>query len=150
SGKGIMLNNMMGEDDLHSGGFHAEPPGKRVASMMSPAALLKGDQVKLVFGTGGSKRIRTALTQVLTQLVDFDMDLSEAVMAPRMYWDGDEKIVHIEPGFSEHSMAALTERATVNLWDDLDLYFGGVHSVIPGVAGVGDSRRGGSAIVVKL
>ena len=33
---GIMLNNMMGEDDLHPEGVDASPPGERVASMMSP------------------------------------------------------------------------------------------------------------------
>jgi len=29
-GTGIMLNNMMGEDDLHPEGFHSSPPGIRV------------------------------------------------------------------------------------------------------------------------
>ena len=37
---GIMLNNMMGEDDLHPDGFHTDPPGERVASMMSPSLLM--------------------------------------------------------------------------------------------------------------
>src|SRR5207248_1636492 len=32
-GTGIVLNNMLGEDDLHPDGFHAGPPGERVASM---------------------------------------------------------------------------------------------------------------------
>ncbi len=149
-GTGIMLNNMMGEDDLHPAGFHAEPPGQRVGSMMSPSALLHDDEVKLVFGSGGSKRIRTALTQVLTQIIDFNRSLSEAVVAPRMYWDGDEEILQIEPGFSEQGMKALKDRATINIWDDLDLYFGGVHAVIPGVGGVGDPRRGGATVVVDL
>jgi gamma-glutamyltranspeptidase/glutathione hydrolase len=61
---GIMLNNMMGEDDLHPDGFHAEAPGQRVASMMSPCLLLRDGRVRLVVGSGGSKRIRTALLQV--------------------------------------------------------------------------------------
>ncbi len=147
---GIMLNNMMGEDDLHPGGFHAEPPGQRVGSMMSPSALLYDNEVKLVFGSGGSKRIRTALSQVLTQVVDFKRDLSEAVLAPRMYWDGDEEILQVEPGFREQAIQALQEQVQVNLWGAPDLYFGGVHAVIPGVGGVGDARRGGSVAVVEL
>ena len=36
-GTGVMLNNMMGEDDLHPNGFHSSPPGERVGSMMSPS-----------------------------------------------------------------------------------------------------------------
>jgi gamma-glutamyltranspeptidase/glutathione hydrolase len=149
-GTGIMLNNMMGEDDLHPGGFHAEPPGQRVGSMMSPSALLHDNEVKLVFGSGGSKRIRTALSQVLTQVIDFKKDLSEAVLAPRMYWDGDEEILQIEPGFSEQAVQALQEQVQVNLWDKPDLYFGGVHAVMPGIGGIGDPRRGGSVAVVEL
>jgi gamma-glutamyltranspeptidase/glutathione hydrolase len=149
-GTGIMLNNMMGEDDLHPEGFHAEPPGQRVGSMMSPSALLHGDEVKLVFGSGGSKRIRTALSQVLTQLVDFKRDLSEAVLAPRMYWDGDEEILQVEPGFSAEALQELRKQVKINLWQEPDLYFGGVHAVQPGIGGVGDPRRGGSVQVVEL
>jgi hypothetical protein len=32
----------------------------------------------------------------------------------------------------------------INLWQSKDVFFGGVHSVIPGKCGAGDSRRGGS------
>ncbi len=149
-GTGIMLNNMMGEDDLHPGGFHAEPPGQRVGSMMSPSVLLHNDEVKLVFGSGGSKRIRTALSQVLTQLVDFKKDLPEAVLAPRMYWDGAEEILQVEPGFAPEALQGLHDLVKVNLWEKPDLYFGGVHAVMPGIDGVGDPRRGGSVQVVEL
>lgn len=147
-GTGIMLNNMMGEDDLHLNGFHFAPPGERVGSMMSPSALLRDSELKLVFGSGGSKRIRPALTQVLTQLVDFNRDLGAAVHAPRMHWDGE--VLQLEPGFEEQAVAALADRVPINIWDDQNVYFGGVHSVIPGFAGVGDPRRGGSVAVVEL
>ncbi|MCI5158253.1 MAG: gamma-glutamyltransferase [Candidatus Electrothrix sp. AUS1_2] len=149
-GTGIMLNNMMGEDDLHPEGFHAEPPGQRVDSMMSPSALLHENEVKLVFGSGGSKRIRTALSQVLTQLVDFKRDLSEAIHAPRLHWDDDGGVLQIEPGFAAQAVAAVREHVPVTLWDDLNVYFGGVHAVMPGAGGVGDPRRGGTVAVVEL
>ncbi|RUM33794.1 MAG: gamma-glutamyltransferase [Desulfobulbus sp.] len=147
-GTGIMLNNMMGEDDLHPDGFHSAPAGQRVGSMMSPSALLKDNEVKLVFGSGGSKRIRPALTQVLTQLVDFKRDLQTAVDAPRLHWDGE--IMQIEPGFADETVAAIADRVPVNVWDDQNVYFGGVHSVIPGKKGTGDPRRGGSTVMVEL
>ncbi len=146
-GTGIMLNNMMGEDDLHPEGFHADPPGERVASMMSPSALLHDEEVKLVLGSGGSKRIRTAITQVLTQFIDFKRDLSSSVHAPRLHWDGD--VIQMEPGFPAESIKALASRLPVNIWDEKSVYFGGVHSVVPGVGGVGDPRRGGSVMVVS-
>ncbi len=143
-GTGIMLNNMMGEDDLHPKGFHASPPGQRVCSMMSPSLLVSGDQVKLVIGSGGSKRIRTAITQVLDQVVDFGRGLEQAVSAPRMYLD--EECLQIEPGFAREALESLDTQ--LNIWSVLDVYFGGVHAVIPGCEGAGDPRRGGYVIEV--
>jgi len=145
-GTGIMLNNMMGEDDLHPGGFHSSPAGIRVGSMMSPSLLVKDGVVRLVIGSGGSKRIRTAISQVLNQVVDFNRDLGEAVDAPRLYWDGS--VVQVEPGFSEEALDLLRGHAPLNLWNQCDVYFGGVHAVVPGNTGAGDPRRGGAVEVV--
>ncbi len=150
-GSGVMLNNMMGEDDLHPNGFHSSPPGERVFSMMSPSLLLQGDHVQLVIGSGGSKRIRTAVSQVLHQVVVFNRSLQQAVDAPRLYLDGD--CLQVEPGFAESAMAALKNRLSannmsVNSWRQKDVYFGGVHAVIPGLEGAGDPRRGGAVVTV--
>lgn len=145
-GTGVMLNNMMGEDDLHPQGFHASQPGVRVASMMSPSLLLESDRVRLVVGSGGSKRIRTALLQVVSNVADFGMDVLEAVESPRLHWDGSH--VQVEPGFEEETLAALSRRWAVNPWPVRDIYFGGVHAVSPEGKGAGDSRRGGHAAVI--
>ncbi len=145
-GTGVMLNNMMGEDDLHPDGFHASPAGLRVGSMMSPSLLVKDDVVKLVIGSGGSKRIRTAINQVVTQVIDFDKHLQEAVDAPRLYWDGE--CVQIEPGFDSDALEGLSGNVKINIWNDIDVFFGGVHAVVPGKEGAGDPRRGGVVIEV--
>ena len=145
-GTGIMLNNMMGEDDLHPDGFHATPPGQRVASMMSPSLLLDDNGVKLVLGSGGSKRIRTAITQVLSNIIDFDHDLQAAINAPRLHWDGSA--LQTEPGFAPDSIAALANQWPVNVWEELEVYFGGVHAVMPGRDGAGDPRRGGHSLIL--
>ncbi len=145
-GTGVMLNNMMGEDDLHPNGFHNGTPGVRVASMMSPSLLFEEGRVRLVIGSGGSKRIRTAISQVLNQVIDFKRTLEEAVSAPRLYWDGEA--VQVEPGFSKRSIELLRDCADVNVWECQDVYFGGVHAVVPGVEGVGDQRRGGAVVSV--
>jgi len=145
-GTGIMLNNMLGEDDLHPEGFHASSPGQRVASMMSPSILLSDDEVRLVLGSGGSKRIRTALLQSISWVVDFGLSVREAVEHPRLHWDGE--CVQVEPELPGALLAALRERADVNEWDCQDVYFGGVHAVIPGREGAGDPRRGGAARTV--
>ncbi len=145
-GTGIMLNNMLGEDDLHPDGFHASPPGERVASMMSPSLLMRGDEVRLVLGSGGSKRIRSALLQVIRLVAGAAVDVVAAVEHPRLHWDG--ACVQIEPGFSDGALTALRQRRPVNPWPAPDVYFGGVHAAVPGEAGAGDPRRAGSAICV--
>jgi gamma-glutamyltranspeptidase/glutathione hydrolase len=96
-----------------------------------------------VVGSGGSKRIRTALLQVITAVVDQGRSLADAVAAPRLHWDGAE--LHAEPGWDDAALAALSERWPVRRWEAADLYFGGVHAVAPGRAAVGDPRRGGAA-----
>ncbi|MEY2421426.1 MAG: gamma-glutamyltranspeptidase / glutathione hydrolase [Acidimicrobiaceae bacterium] len=146
-GTGVLLNNMLGEDDLHPDGFHAGPPGQRVASMMAPTLVLEpaGDVV-LALGSGGSKRIRTAIVQVVTAIVAHRRELAEAVEAPRIHWDGEA--VQVEPGLPAATLEALRARWTINPWPARNLYFGGVHAVQPGKAGAGDSRRGGTARLV--
>jgi gamma-glutamyltranspeptidase/glutathione hydrolase len=46
-------------------------------------------------------------------------------------------------------VAAVKERLPVNIWPKKDVYFGGVHAVIPGVEGAGDPRRGGAVVTVS-
>lgn len=146
-GTGICCNNMLGEDDLHPDGFHAAPPGVRVASMTSPTFVLAPDgQVELALGSGGSKRIRSALLQVLTSVIDHGTDLGPAVLAPRIHWDEDH--LEAEPGLDAAVLAALEASNRVNVWPEPSMYFGGVHAVAPGRTGAGDPRRGGAVRTV--
>jgi len=144
-GTGILLNNMMGEDDLHPGGFFAGTPGERIGSMMSPSLLLREGEVDLVLGSGGSKRIRTALLQVILDRIDFRLPIEVAVSRPRLHWDGLQ--LQAEPGLPARSLRLLEDEFLVNEWPRRDVYFGGVHAVAAGEAGA-DARRGGFATVL--
>jgi len=141
-GTGIMLNNMMGEDDLHPEGFHSSPAGIRVSSMMAPCIALRDGQPLLALGSGGSKRIRTAILQVLINILDFRMDVETAVLAPRLHWDGE--ILQMEPGFSRRVRERIEEAFRVNVWEETNMYFGGVNAIAGG-KGCGDPRRGGDS-----
>jgi len=141
SDTGVLANNIMGETDLHPGGFHRAPAGVRVGSMMAPTILEPDEGPAVALGSGGSERIRSALTQVLVGLLDDRRSLAEAVLAPRLHWDGT--LLQVEPGFDEGALAELERTWAVNRWPAGDLYFGGVNAVATDGDAVGDPRRGG-------
>lgn len=149
-GTGIHLNNMMGEDDLHPGGPEAAVPGQRIRSMMAPS-IVDYDGGSLVLGTGGSERIRSALTRVITLMLGGDADLAGAVEAPRVHVD-NQGVIQVEPGLPLEQVEALRGLGEVSLWPQRHFYFGGVNAVHVSTGGVttahADPRRGGAAIVV--
>lgn len=149
-GTGIMLNNMLGEEDLHPGGFDQWPTNTRITSMMTPTmARLTGNRL-VALGSGGSNRLRTAILQVLVHLIDYNMPLEEAVNAPRLHCEKGH--LALEPGFSPKELAPLlSQRANHKLWDEQNLFFGGTHAVLlgpDGFQGCGDPRRGGVCVRV--
>lgn len=152
AGTGIQLNNVMGESDLHPEGFHVTPPGVRIGSMMAPMLVTTRDGTRLALGSGGSERIRSALTCALVALLDRRASLDGAVRAPRLHWDRTD--LQVEPGLAQDVMAALASRWPVRAWQRRDLYFGGVQAVTRrpdgAVSAAGDDRRGGVGVVLPL
>lgn len=151
-GTGIMLNNMLGEEDLNFGGFHRWRPDTRLASMMSPAVAELPDGTRFALGSGGSNRIRSAVTQVLSNLLDFGMDPEQAVGAPRIHLEGET--LSIEAGYAPETLGALISAVPRHhLWPERNLFFGGVHTVSIRHGGVfdgaGDPRRGGTVAFAR-
>jgi gamma-glutamyltranspeptidase/glutathione hydrolase len=149
-GTGIQLNNVMGEADLHPEGFGATAAGVRIGSMMAPTVVCAADGSRVALGSGGSERIRSALTCTLAALLDGGRPLAEALAAPRLHWDRER--LQVEPGLPADALATLRERLPVHQWPRRDLYFGGVHAVRRTVDGTveaaGDARRAGVGLVV--
>ncbi len=150
-GTGFMFNNMLGEQDLNPGGFHAWKPNERMTSMMTPGILNMNSGNRVVFGSGGSNRIRTAILQVLLNLIDFKMSLRKSIEAPRIHIE--EKQLHVENGFGSGQLKKLKALyPNHKIWSEKSLFFGGAHSVSfgpDGFSGAGDGRRGGVAVVVS-
>lgn len=144
-GTGIMMNNMLGEEDLNPKGFHSLDPGMRMSSMMSPTIVMKGELPEIVLGSGGSKRIRSAILQVILNILDHSMEVEEAVNASRVHFD--DGTLQIEKGVDDNVTVELDARLSeINTWKEKNLYFGGVHSVVDmegKLSGGGDTRRGG-------
>lgn len=145
---GVILNNMLGEEDLNPLGFHAIAPGQRVPSMMAPTVVLREGEVELGLGSAGSNRIRSAILQTIVRAVEQGMGADEAVRAPRLHYE--EGVVQAEPGIDEDALARIEGRGTPVLRRPaINLFFGGVQAVarerVSGVlSGGGDPRRGGS------
>ena len=150
-GTGIMMNNMLGEEDLNPHGFQSWPEGCRMSSMMAPTVAYRADGSIAAFGSGGSNRIRTAILQVLLNMIDFDLSIAEAVEAPRLHVESGH--LDLEGGFALGVAAALQDRdRRVVTWPPHNLFFGGVHAVLRDAQGrfdaAGDPRRGGAAEIV--
>lgn len=150
-GTDVMLNNMLGEQDLNPEGFHNWKPNERVTSMMAPGILTMNGDTKVAFGSGGSNRIRTAILQVLINLVDFGMNLQDAVNAPRIHCEAGR--FNAENGFDVEEINGAAENyPNRKIWKEKTLFFGGAHSVCKspgGFSGAGDIRRGGESEIVS-
>lgn len=101
-GAGFLLNNEMDDFSIKpgvpniyglvGGDANAIEPNKRPLSSMSPTIILKDGKLFMVVGSPGGARIITTVLQVIVNVIDHKMDISEAVSAPRfhMQWLPDE------------------------------------------------------------
>jgi gamma-glutamyltranspeptidase/glutathione hydrolase len=144
-GTGIHLNNMLGEDDLAPAGLGAHDVGERLPSAMAPTVVRDHGAAELVVGSAGSSRIRSALLQVISNVVDRGMSPQQAVDAPRLHVD--EGRAYAEPGID----TAALERAgyPVSRFTAPNLFFGGCQAVrrdlrTGELTGGADGRRGGA------
>ena len=140
-GTGVMLNNMLGEDDLNAQGFFNWREGVRLSSMMSPGVLVSPNGTWLAFGSGGSNRIRSALTQLIVNLCIFGQPVEAAVSSPRLHLEGQK--LSLEPGLD----AAMQTQFEIERWPARNMFFGGTHVVSMSsdgvISGAGDPRRDG-------
>ena len=147
---GVCMNNILGEIDLHPQGFHRLPPMTRLTTMMSPAVVLRRGEPLLAVGSGGSNRLRSAITQVISNVVDYHMPLADAIDAPRVHFEGG--LLQVEGGIPDAVVRELEEAGyQVNHWPGPNMFFGGAHAVAQQdgqLVAAGDRRRGGSVAVV--
>lgn len=147
-GTGVILNNMLGEEDLNPAGFHRIAPGRRVPSMMAPTVVLRDGEIVLALGSAGSNRIRSAILQTVVRTVEQRLPVDVAIEAPRLHFE--QGIVQAEPGIDEEALRRIEAGGLpVARRPAINLFFGGVQAVArdPGtgeLSGGGDPRRGGA------
>ena len=96
--------NMFG---LIQGPANAIGPGKRPLSAMTPTIVLKNDKLFLVLGSPGGPRIITTVANILMGVVDYGMNIQEAVNAPRFHHQWMPDALSLEPGFSPDTVGLL-------------------------------------------
>jgi len=148
-GLGFLLNNEM--DDFASkpgtpnmfglvqGERNAIAPGKRPLSSMTPTILLKDGKLFMTVGAPGGSRISTAVMQVILNVVDFGMNIQDAIDAPRVHHQWMPDRLSIERAISPDTVALLKARGY-----DVDYSPGVVLAQTAAIVSDGGWLQGGS------
>jgi gamma-glutamyltranspeptidase/glutathione hydrolase len=118
-GLGFLLNDEMDDfsaktgvpnsDGLIQGTANAIGPGKRPLSSMTPTIVVHNGKTVMVLGSPGSSKIITTVANVLMGVVDYGMNIQEAVNAPRFHNQWLPDVVNVEKWFSPDTLSALRQ-----------------------------------------
>jgi gamma-glutamyltranspeptidase / glutathione hydrolase len=116
-GLGFLLNDEMDDfsakpgvpnsDGLIQGAANAIGPGKRPLSSMTPTIVVHDGKPLLVLGSPGSSKIITTVANVLMGVLDYGMNIQEAVNAPRFHHQWLPDVLNVEQWFSPDTITAL-------------------------------------------
>jgi gamma-glutamyltranspeptidase/glutathione hydrolase len=116
-GLGFLLNDEMDDfsskpgvpnaDGLIQADVNAIAPGKRPLSSMTPTIVVRDGKTVMVLGSPGSSKIITTVANVLMGVVDYGMNIQEAVNAPRFHHQWMPDVVNVEQWFSPDTVNLL-------------------------------------------
>jgi gamma-glutamyltranspeptidase/glutathione hydrolase len=116
-GLGFLLNDEMDDfsakpgvpnsDGLIQGAANAIGPGKRPLSSMTPTIVVHEGKPFLVLGSPGSSKIITTVANVLMGVIDYGMNIQEAVNAPRFHNQWLPDVLYVEQWFSPDTVSTL-------------------------------------------
>ena len=128
---------------------NAIAPGKRPLSAMAPTIVLKDGKLFMVLGSPGGPRIISTLANILMGVIDYGLDIQQAVNAPRFHhqWEPDQ--IYIEKnGISPDTIKLLQARGhkikTETYWSDGECI--AVDPKTGELLGASDGRNGGKAV----
>jgi gamma-glutamyltranspeptidase/glutathione hydrolase len=152
-GTGIVLNNILKWADRDPASPNVLRPGRKSGTMMSPTQVFRDGSFRLSIGTPGSYGILQTQPQMLLNVLEFDMNVQEAIEAPRVRVYRD-RLVDAEARIDETTRAGLAARGhQVNVLDDWSWVVGGGQGIARDaesgalMAGA-DPRRDGYALAM--
>lgn len=109
-GTGFLLNNSLGNFDWNprptSLGNKIEP-GKRAQSTISPIIIFKDDKPWVATGTPGGGTILATMVQMLSNVIDYKLNIAEAAQRPRIYQAGVDGPLQLEESIPQDLVAGL-------------------------------------------
>jgi gamma-glutamyltranspeptidase/glutathione hydrolase len=156
---GFLLNDEM--DDFTSkpgvpngygliqGEANSIAPGKRPLSAMAPTIVLKNGKLFLVLGSPGGPRIISTVANVLLGVLEYGLDIQQAVNAPRFHHQWEPDVIYVERvGFSPDTLKLLQDRGhkieVQGYWSDGECIE--VDPKTGELLGAPDGRNGGKAV----
>jgi len=116
-GLGFLMNDEMDDfsskpgvpnsDGLLQSDMNAIGPGKRPLSSMTPTIVVRDGKTVMVLGSPGSSKIITTVANVLMGVVDYGMNIQEAVNAPRFHNQWMPDVLNVEQWFSPDTLNLL-------------------------------------------
>jgi len=128
-GTGILLNNEM--KNFSSKGINAVAPGKRMRGTLAPTILLKDGKPYAALGTPGAGRIISTMVLLISDLIDHNMPIQEAIEAPRFYARDTDPSISMEARMPKATMDALVKMGyKLQIMNEYDLFFGGAQGIV--------------------
>jgi gamma-glutamyltranspeptidase/glutathione hydrolase len=125
---GFLLNDEMddfaakpGEPNLFGlvqGEANAIQPRKTPLSSMTPTMVLRDGKLYLVVGSPGGPTIINTVLEVIVNVIDFGMNVADAVDAPRLHHQWMPDVLRLERGFSPDTVALLKARGHAVQFED--------------------------------
>jgi len=149
-GTGFLLNNSL--STFNWGSATKSPanqplPGKRAMSTISPLILFKDDKPWVATGTPGGNTIMSTMVQVVVNLIDYNLNIAEAVQRPRFSQGGPDDPMMIEESVPEELIAGLKAKGHKVSRSQI---IGSTQSIMIGPDGVlygaADTRRPGAGV----
>ena len=152
-GTGIVLNNMLKWMDRDPASPNVLRGGRKAGTMMSPTQVFQGGTFTMSIGTPGSYGILQTTAQMLLNVLEFGMNIQEAIEAPRVRVYRD-RLVDVESRVAAGAREALARRGhQVNAIDEWSWIVGGGQGIVRDaesgalMAGA-DPRRDGYALAI--
>jgi gamma-glutamyltranspeptidase/glutathione hydrolase len=152
-GTGLVLNNILKWMDRDPASPNVLGPGRKAGTMMSPAQVFRDGAFAASIGTPGSYGILQTQPQMLLNVLEFGMNVQEAIEAPRVRVYRD-RLVDAESRIPAETREALARRGhEINVLDDWSWVVGGGQGIVRDLesgalmAGA-DPRRDGYALAI--